>query len=392
MDPEVAFVWDDNFITKLVSVDDQHHELVDLFNELHATLLGDHRHDDAVLQDVYDRLIGYTQYHFADEEALMRSSGVDERHIQMHHQLHAQFVSQVGLLWAQRKNMQDMATTLVGYLTSWLGLHILGVDQSMARQMNAIAAGTPADQAYEQERQNHDNSTQVLLKMIGKLYTTLSVQNIQLSQANSLLEERVAQRTRELELANAQLAQRSRTDGLLGIANRAYLDERLALACAHSQRSGRPLGLLMIDVDFFKRYNDRYGHQQGDECLKAVARALCASVQRETDLVARYGGEELAMVLPDTDAAGLQHIAQQVVDNVRALALAHAGSECSTVVTVSVGGISTIPSLSPGGANASAQLVAQADAALYRVKKQGRNGWLLIGDQAGTVASSSAAA
>lgn len=279
-------------------------------------------------------------------------------------------------LWAQRELLLGHPETIVGFLTAWLGLHILGVDRSMARQIEMIRNGTPADQAFKRESEGHDNSTTALLTMISKLYRVLTAQNSALSRAKDRLEERVAMRTAELARANAELQDAnirlesfSRTDGLLQIANRGYFDERLALHCADAFRNRRALGLLMIDVDFFKRYNDRHGHQAGDECLKAVARAVQAAAPRATDLTARYGGEELAVILPDTDAAGTMLVANRVVREVASLRIPHGASDAADHVTVSVGAVSRVPE----GKEGMKALLADADAALYRAKESGRN-------------------
>lgn len=370
---DTTFVWDDNFITDLDAVDGQHHELVDLFNELSQALFRRGGDSAAVQEDVYRRLLAYTEYHFADEEALMMQVGMDERHIRQHRELHQRFVEQVTTLWRQRRHMKDPETTLVGFLTSWLGLHILGIDQSMARQIASIRAGMPAAQAFELERQSHDKGTQALLKTIGKLYTVLSMQNMQLAEANVHLEARVAERTQELEQANVRLAVMSRTDGLLHIANRSYFDERLLHACAQASRNGQPVGLVMVDVDHFKGYNDQHGHQQGDRCLQAVAQALRASVHRVTDVVARYGGEEFAILLPDTDAQGALAVAQQVVRHVRLLQWPHGSSSVGPYLTVSAGAASVQPPNGQDARLAGSALVALADAALYRAKSEGRN-------------------
>ncbi|MCB1979551.1 MAG: diguanylate cyclase [Burkholderiaceae bacterium] len=377
-----AFVWDQNFITGLEDVDDQHHALVDLFNELSETFQSTDLHNrEALLNDTFARLVAYTEYHFRDEEALMRGVGIDPRHIALQEAQHAQFVRQINDIWSARHSMPDTAESIIGFLTSWLGLHILGTDQALARQIVAVAAGATPEQAWNKEHQaTESNSTQALLKLIDRLYHVLAQQNAGLINANRLLEERVAQRTQqlaqtneELQHANRMLEAFSRTDGLLGIANRNYFDERLAQACAAAFRREQPLALLMIDVDHFKQFNDCHGHPEGDRCLQAVARAVQQTMTRSTDLVARYGGEELAVILPDTDAEGAATVAARVVANVAALALIHGASQVSPHVSVSVGAAAQVPPQKFG----SASLVEEADAALYEAKAGGRNRWVL---------------
>ena len=365
---DTAFVWDQHFVTGLAAVDEQHHVLVDLFNALTQGLFSQCSDREVVLADTYARLLAYTELHFEEEEALMAEYGLDPRHVESHCMMHRQFVEQVVMLWAQRTTMTDPATTLVGFLTSWLGLHILGIDQSMARQIQSIVEGmSPAD-AYEKERGNHDNGTQALLKMIGKLYTALTAQNAQLALANQTLEARVMRRTRALEQANARLRALSNTDALLGIANRAYFNERLEQTCAVARRSGNPVGMVLIDVDYFKRYNDFYGHVQGDACLQAVVKALQSCVHRETDLLARYGGEEFAVILPETGMNGAWEVARRMVLAVQAMGWTHENSPIASVVTISAG----VCSLKPAAEGAK-RLVREADVALYRAKGAGRN-------------------
>ncbi|MGP1630567.1 MAG: diguanylate cyclase, partial [Giesbergeria sp.] len=365
-----AFVWDQNFITGVEELDAQHHVLVDLFNELSETFYSTDLNCDAVLVDTFARLLAYTKTHFHDEEMLMRDVGIDMRHRKSHAMLHAQFVEQINATWSVRHALPNAAESIMGFLTTWLGLHILGTDQALARQVVAIAAGDSPQTAWEREIDaGASNSQQALLKMIAQLYHVLSGQNASLIEANRHLEQRVAERTQELarsneELRNAnlQLEAFSRTDGLLGVANRAYFEERIAQASASAFRREQPLGLLMIDVDHFKEFNDLHGHPAGDACLQAVAQAVQKSMVRTTDLVARYGGEELAVILPDTDVAGAAVVAAHVVAQVAALDVAHGGSDAAPHVTVSVGVAAHVPSTK----DSSAKLVQEADAALYQ--------------------------
>ncbi|MGY4535234.1 diguanylate cyclase (GGDEF)-like protein [Pseudomonas sp. TE3786] len=182
------------------------------------------------------------------------------------------------------------------------------------------------------------------------------------------LEHRVAQRTAELQVLNSQLEALSLTDALTGIANRRHFDEVLEQEWARAKRIGSPLALAILDVDWFKLYNDHYGHPAGDACLRQVAQTLAASVCRASDLVARYGGEEFVFLAPMTDAAGAQAMARKVLQAVAELALPHDFSPLGHV-SVSVGVVSLLPS-----ADSTPQALLQhADAALYQAKKQGRN-------------------
>ena len=159
-------------------------------------------------------------------------------------------------------------------------------------------------------------------------------------------------------------------DGLTGVFNRRHFDERLAAEWARAARAGAALSVVLLDVDFFKRYNDRYSHQAGDDCLRRVATALKTALRRPADLAARYGGEEFACLLPDTALPGAMVVAQQLGMAVQSLQIEHADSAAAAVVTVSLG----VCSVTAGciGASASA-LLREADAQLYIAKSSGRN-------------------
>jgi diguanylate cyclase (GGDEF)-like protein len=158
-------------------------------------------------------------------------------------------------------------------------------------------------------------------------------------------------------------------DGLTGMRNRRCFDERLSSEWGRAVRNGSDLSVVMVDVDFFKRYNDHYGHQAGDLCLRQVASCLRQTLKRPGDLAARYGGEEFACLLPDTDLVGSMDLARQLGNAVQALNIEHAASSVASVVTVSLGVCSTSGN-TPGSAD---ELLREADGALYRAKAEGRN-------------------
>lgn len=173
----------------------------------------------------------------------------------------------------------------------------------------------------------------------------------------------------EQQAQNEWLRRMAYMDGLTGIANRRSFDEALQSEWSRCSRSGQPLSLLMMDIDHFKAYNDRYGHQKGDECLQEVARALRGVLGRPHDMVARYGGEEFVCLLPVCDLAGAHTVAQALLRAVRDLALVHEGSSVAPVVTVSIGVASEVPRADEDPT----ALVKCADDHLYRAKTTGCN-------------------
>ena len=169
--------------------------------------------------------------------------------------------------------------------------------------------------------------------------------------------------------AQAELERLATRDGLTSMANRRSFDETLDTEWRRASRESRAISLLMIDVDFFKPYNDTYGHQGGDECLRQVAAAMSGVVKRASDCVARYGGEEFSVLMPATEPEGARIVAERIRAAVEALRLPHSGSKVADHVTVSIG----VASMHVSNDGLSAGLVAAADAALYRAKHEGRN-------------------
>lgn len=157
-------------------------------------------------------------------------------------------------------------------------------------------------------------------------------------------------------------------DGLTGVHNRRHFDERLEAEAQRARRGRSSLSLLLADVDFFKRYNDCYGHLAGDDCLRRVARALQSCLHRPADVLSRYGGEEFACILPETDLAGALAVAEAMEEAVRALRIPHERSDVGPFATVSLG----IAAAAPALRCATADLVALADEQLYRAKAEGR--------------------
>jgi len=203
----------------------------------------------------------------------------------------------------------------------------------------------------------------------GRLYRTNLEQAEALRRMNAELELRVAERTAQLEEANEQLRMLATTDALTGLANRRHFDTVLEAELRRACRNGKELALLMCDVDFFKRYNDCYGHLVGDSCLQAVGQVLRTTFRRASELPARYGGEEFAIILPGVGEEHALKAAQKLKIAMEARQIPHATSEAAPHVTLSIG----VASLKPRATTPSAELIAMADTALYASKERGRN-------------------
>jgi diguanylate cyclase (GGDEF)-like protein len=182
------------------------------------------------------------------------------------------------------------------------------------------------------------------------------------------LEDALLRTQGELEARNAELDRQARTDALTGLYNRRCFDEALAREMARAARGQAGLSLIIIDVDFFKRYNDEYGHAAGDDCLRMIGTMLSQASGRPGDLAARLGGEEFAILLPDTALDGALAVAERLRSAVATRRMAHAGN-AAQVVTVSAG----VAAMRPAGTSAARALVEAADAGLYAAKAAGRN-------------------
>lgn len=227
--------------------------------------------------------------------------------------------------------------------------------QSLPELGIVVFAGIELDRAFENW---HARTWRTVLASLAWLACVFAV----LGWGYLLLERDLALRNR-----NSELDRLSHSDALTGIANRRAFDLLLEAAWARHRAERKPLAVLMIDVDCFKPYNDNYGHQAGDECLRRVAAALRDALHRNVDSVARYGGEEFVVLL-DADAAGAAAVAERMRAAVQKLGIPHAHSSAGEVVTISVG----VACVQPSGGDAGA-IVRLADAALYRAKEAGRN-------------------
>lgn len=197
-------------------------------------------------------------------------------------------------------------------------------------------------------------------EVLARVNTHLTIRKLQ----NELQAQKEA-----LEKANLELQRLATLDSLTQIANRRCLDEYLRREWRRAVREQTPLSLILCDIDYFKNYNDSYGHQAGDDCLQQVAEALSRTVKRTSDLVARYGGEEFTVILPNTPVEGAMQIAGLIQQNLQTLKIVHPDSVVNEYITLSIGVTSTVPSPQ----DTPEKLINMADNALYEAKREGRN-------------------
>lgn len=209
------------------------------------------------------------------------------------------------------------------------------------------------------------------IEVLMRIQNQLKIKQLQqkLRERNTYLEILVQQ----LKETNQKLEQSSRLDPLTNIANRLHFNDCFAQEWKRSIREQKPLGLILCDIDYFKQYNDTYGHLKGDHCLAQVAQTLKTATLRATDLVCRYGGEEFVIILPYTNPQGGKLICQRILEKIQQLKIPHRRSSVSPYVSVSIGFASLIPSNNL----ASDLLISLGDHALYQAKKQGKNRFVI---------------
>ena len=305
------FVWDHQFSTGLPELDEQHKALIDVFNRLHDTLFhsGVSALDrEAALRRAFDRLMSYARAQFTGEEQLMREAGIDERHQQKHRRQHEQFIINLREMWNGRATQPDLHGRLMGFLVSWIGLHVLGVDPSMVRQIQQVRGGRAAADAFEDEPGVSEPGQRALLNLVGRLYLELSSHARARDAALAAADEVAA----SARLLHERLARQGHFDDELQAADQRLFETRLEDEAARGFRNESPLSMILLD----------WGADSFNEeavLLRDVTRAVAAEMKRTTDLVACLGPQRVAVLLPDTPLDGALLAGQRVAHAVAAL-------------------------------------------------------------------------
>lgn len=267
----------------------------------------------------------------------------------------------------------DLRSATIGFATALIGFSLLcpmSVEYAPLNQWIAwimvigLSIRLFSEQATTQRShvpsnsQRHHRSRKALERANQRLWNVLKKQAIA---------------KQRLQTTNQNLLRLATTDGLTQVKNRYFFDQEIRHEWTRSQRESQPLSLILFDVDYFKKYNDYYGHPTGDICLQKIAHIAQQSIHRPADFVARYGGEEFAIVLPNTSQEGAIAIAQRIQEALQALAIPHLQSDISNIISISLGIATTIPIEH----TSCDDLVALADQSLYDAKRDGRDRYVM---------------
>jgi diguanylate cyclase (GGDEF)-like protein/hemerythrin-like metal-binding protein len=361
-----SFKWDAHFETGIDAVDEQHRALVDLINRFGESLTQAGSVSFSDIESLLGELATYAQFHFREEEDMMLQVGLDSRFVEEHQEFHRDFLLEVTQMSEGVADRHETAAGLLKFLTYWLAFHILGTDQSMARQVFAIQRGQGSAPAYLHEKTMKEGATEPLLAALNGLFQQVSERNRELLELTRTLETKVAERTRSLLEANHLLEEMALTDVLTGLPNRRHALARFAQAWTESARDGSPLACMVIDADGFKQINDQHGHDAGDEVLRQLSRQLRYAL-RTDDLVCRLGGDEFLIICPGTSLAGALQAAETMRQEIARLRIS-VGNGGAWTGSISVGVAARTAAM-----DTPEDLIKAADEGVYLAKRKGRN-------------------
>lgn len=359
-----VFPWNDNFNTGHQLIDEQHRQLVHLLNKLATTLVDD---EFSIVNSAFDELADYANMHFDEEEDIWLKYFGDDSWFSSHQLSHASFLPRVIEIKEQEsgKSQSDIIEQILKFLIRWLAFHIIDNDKRMAIVVEAMQTGSSLEEAKIFADRKMSGSMRLLIETVLTMYDGLSSRTLE------LLRERRARTKAEGQLkeANKKLEQLSITDQLTGLHNRRYLESVFHNESRRALQNQSLLTYYLIDIDFFKSYNDNYGHLAGDLALKQVAEKMKEICRRQSDFPFRIGGEEFGILSINRALDEATKFGEIMRKSIEDLKIHHKYSEVSRYATVSVGGVCMVPSKD----DTLDRYVEVADKRLYHAKFLGRN-------------------
>lgn len=366
-----VFPWNKNLETGIDAIDLQHKKLVELLNQLANSLVTG---DKLEVLKVFDELAAYAAFHFESEEIIWRDVFGDDEWLDSHQDNHASFLPKVLSIKEADKDasLHTVVEDIVTFLIRWLAFHIIGEDQKMSFVVQSVEQGMSLAEAKVTADSKTNDSTDVLINTVLHMYDVLS------SRALDLMRERTIRNKIELELtktnkklkeANEMLRGLSITDQLTGLFNRRHFESIFIHQLNSCKREQCYFSLIMLDIDFFKKLNDNYGHTAGDIALKKVAKELRSCCKRAEDIVFRLGGEEFGIITSFRNQDEAHAFAEKIRIQIENLNIPNQDSTVSDRLTISLGLFTEVPNNSSSMDN----FLVKSDENLYKAKKSGRN-------------------
>ncbi|MCB1935716.1 MAG: diguanylate cyclase, partial [Nitrosomonas sp.] len=298
MDKLEVFPWNKNFETGIDRIDDQHKILISILNKLALTLT---YNNPIEINRVFKQLIEYAEFHFESEEEIWIEYLHNDSWLSSHQLSHSSFLPKIFELKNQDrgKNQSEIIESIILFLIRWLAFHILDNDKRMAFFIENMQKGMAFDEAKISADRKMSGSIRGLIETVLTMYDSLSSRTLALvreSNQRKRMEQELKIANKQLRQANARLESLSITDDLTGLSNRRHFNNVFALEIKRARREKTSAALLIIDIDFFKKINDNYGHSMGDKTLIKVGQALKKLCKRPGDYAFRLGGEEFCVI------------------------------------------------------------------------------------------------
>ncbi|GLB31552.1 GGDEF domain-containing protein [Lacrimispora amygdalina] len=362
------FKWSNELETGINIIDEQHHGLVNVINEVLQLCFRNDIIDLREIENIYMKLDAYVKKHFTDEEEIMEVNNIDVRHKKVHKLAHERFKIDVASNFSDLSQLEDPQKLgeVADYLVSWLAYHILNMDKSLVRQIEIINNGENSPSvAYEREQLVVENSSEPLLKALKSLFYLVFEKNQELTKLNRELEDKVKVRTNDLQQAYDRLEYIALRDELTGLYNRRHAIAEIEKAIAAWERYQVAFSILFIDADKFKSVNDKCGHDCGDKVLQWISTFLQENT-RTGDIVCRLGGDEFLVICNHCDLNSAMKLAEKLNVKIGIFANDEINKFWSPSISIGVAEVNE-------SCNTVSEILNQADKAMYIAKNNGQS-------------------
>lgn len=366
-----VFPWNKNFETGIEEIDLQHKKLASLLNQLANTLVKDER---LKTLEIFDELAQYATFHFESEEQIWRDTFGEDNWFDSHLMSHASFLPKVLTIKEEDKGdaLNNVVEDIVKFLIRWLAFHIIDDDKKMSLVVQYVEQGMSLAEAKTSADHKMSGSIRILIDTVLNMYDSLSSRALDLMREKDIrhkMELKLKETNNKLQQANEMLESLSITDQLTGLHNRRHFEDVFNQKLRSCKRERAYFGLIMLDIDHFKKLNDKYGHSGGDNALKRVAQAIKDACERPEDFPFRIGGEEFCVITSYQDRSKSRAFAEKIRTCIEDLNIPNQESSVSDTLTVSLGFFTEVPD----NTSSMDDYLDTSDANLYSAKNSGRN-------------------